>query len=215
MSRRSAIRRILRALLRGFFRCCTRLEVRGTAHIPPEGGIVVAMNHLGHLDPLLVIAALPRESEVIALADLYRVPITGQAIRLYDVIPVQRDQLDRNVIRRSLAALQAGMPLILAPEARQSLTGALERARHGAAYLAWHADVPVLPVAITGTAAGEAYAAFRRLQRPRLSITFGPPFRLPPRQDHMSRGDYLEMVTEQIMRRIAAMLPDKYRGYYR
>lgn len=215
MSSRSAIRRLIRAFLRGFFRCCTRLEVRGSEHIPLEGGIVVAMNHLGHLDPLLVIAALPRESEVIALADLYRVPITGQAIRLYDVIPVQRDQLDRNVIRRSLAALQAGMPLIMAPEARQSLTGALEKARHGAAYLAWHADVPVLPIAITGTAASEAYAAFRRLRRPRLTITFGPPFRLPPREASMSRGEYLELATEQIMRRIAAMLPDEYRGYYR
>ncbi len=214
MSRRSVIRRLIRALLRGFFCCCTRLEVRGTEHIPLGGGIVVAMNHLGHLDPLLIIAALPRESEVIALADLYRVPVTGQAIRLYDAIPVQRDQLDRNVIRRSLAVLQEGKPLILAPEARQSLTGALETARHGAAYLAWHADVPVLPVAITGTAASEAYAAFRRLQRPRLTITFGPPFRLPPPEARMSRGDYLELATEQIMRRIAALLPTKYRGYY-
>ncbi len=175
---------------------------------------MVAINHLGHLDAPLVVAILPWEAEAIALVDLYRVPIVGQMLRLYGTIPVHREEFDRAVLRRTLAALAEGKPLVLAPESRQSITGALEKARHGAAFLAWRASVPVLPVAITGTEASKAYVAFKHLRRPRITVAVGQPFALPAHAGSMSNKEYLEQATTQIMRRIAAMLPPEYRGYY-
>ncbi len=214
MQMRHLIRRVMRGLLRLFFRLCTRLEVRGLANLPRRGPLVVAMNHLGHLDGPLIVAILPWEAEAIALIDLYRVPIVGQMLRLYGTIPVQREEFDRTVVRRALAALAGGKPLVLAPEARQSVTGALEKARHGAAYLASRANVPMLPVAITGTEARKAYVAFKHLRRPRITVTVGQPFTLPAHAEGMDKREYLEQATTQIMCRIAAMLPPEYRGYY-
>jgi len=200
-------------VLRFLFRLFTRLEVRGLENAPPGGPLVVILNHLGHLDPPLALAILPWTVEPIALSDLYDVPVTGQLIRLYGAIPVHRDQLDREVIRRAIQVLEEGRVLMLAPEARMSLTGALERARPGAAYLALRCGAPLLPIAITGTET--AYSAWKRLRRPKLTVTIGQPFVLPPvefRGGH--RRERLEAATETMMRRIAELLPAEYRGVY-
>jgi len=139
-------RRFSRSLLRLLFWLLTRLEVRGLENVPAGGPLLVAFNHLAHLDGPLVIASFPRPAEGIALADLYRVPVTGQLLRFYGTIPVHRDQFDRQVIQRTLQVLAEGKVLALAPEARMSLTGALEEARQGIAYLALRSGTPVLPV---------------------------------------------------------------------
>ncbi len=196
-------------LLRFLFRLLSRVEVRGGENVPREGAVIIAINHLGHLDAPLVVAFAPRKVEGIALADLYRVPVVGLLLRLYGVIPVHRDEFDRNVIRLSLEALAQGKALAIAPEARRSPSRALEKARNGVAYLAMKAQAPVVPTAITGTE--DAVEKLLRLKRPRLTLTFGKPVFPPP----FSRDKFvLEGFTEKIMREIAAMLPPQYRGYY-
>lgn len=202
-------RRVAIPVLRFLFRLLTRVEVRGQENVPKSGPVIIAINHLGHLDAPLVVAFAPREVEGIALADLYRVPVTGLLLRLYGAIPVHRDEFDRNVIRRSLEVLAQGKALALAPEARRSPSRALEKARKGVAYLAIRAQVPVIPTAITGTE--DAVEKLLRFKRPRITLTFGKPVHPPPSSRDRA---LLESFTERIMREIAAMLPPQYRGYY-
>jgi len=210
---RAIFRRFACSLLRLLLRLFTRLEVRGLENVPAGGPLLVAFNHLAHLDAALVLPFLPQPVEGIALADLYRVPITGQLLRLYGTIPVHRDQFDRQVIRRALQVLAEGKVLALAPEARMSLTGALERARQGAAYLALRSGAPVLPVALTGTE--KVYAEWKRLRRPQLTVTFGEPFVPPPQAGTpQARRQQVAELTDEIMHRIAALLPPEYRGVY-
>lgn len=94
-----------------------------------------------------------------------------------------------------------------------SVTGALERARHGVAYLALRSSAPVLPVALTGTEL--IPGALTRLQRAPVTLTVGQVYHPPPRtQDPALRRVQVEEVTEAIMLRIAALLPPEYRGEY-
>ncbi len=210
---RMIFRTLARLLLRLLFRLLTRWEVKGIENLPESGPLVVAFNHLAHLDAPLLVATLPWPLEGIALADLYHVPVTGQFLRLYGAIPVHRDEFDREVIRRGLEVLATGKVLALAPEARMSRTGALERARHGAAYFALRSRAPILPLAITGTE--RAYSEWKRLRRPRLTVNIGRPFTPPPYESKgEARRRQLEEVTEEIMRRIAELLPPEYRGVY-
>jgi 1-acyl-sn-glycerol-3-phosphate acyltransferase len=210
---RRIVRRLARRLLRALLPLVAKVEVRGLENCPPGGPLIVALNHLAHLDPPLVMATLPYELEAVALADLYQVPVTGQLLRLYGTIPVRRDEFDREVIRRSLEVLAEGRVLALAPEARMSVTGALEKARDGAAWLAVRSHAPILPVAITGTE--KAYTAWRQRRRPRLSVTVGPVY-VPPEIEGVgaTRRGQLARITDEVMRRIAAMLPPEYRGVY-
>ena len=210
---RAIFRRFACSLLRLLLRLFTHLEVTGLENIPQGGPLLVAFNHLAHLDGALVLAFLPQPVEGIALEDLYHVPITGQLLRLYGTIPVHRDQFDRQVIRRALQVLAEGKILALAPEARQSLTGALERARQGVAYLALHSGAPILPVALTGTE--NVPSDLKRLRRPRLAVTFGEVFIPPLRASKpQTRRQQVAELTDEIMYRIAALLPPEYRGVY-
>ena len=206
-------RRLLLSSLRGVLRLSARCEVSGRANIPAGGPLLVVFNHLAHLDGPLILATMPFEVEAIGLSDLYQVPITGQLLRLYGIIPVHRDQYDREVLRRALQVLAEGKALALAPEARQSPTGSLERGRHGAAYLALRSEAPILPIGITGTET--IYAAWRRLQRPRLTVNIGVPFHLPgPLARGTERHAQLQSGRDEIMSRIATLLPPSYRGVY-
>ncbi|MBC7264646.1 MAG: 1-acyl-sn-glycerol-3-phosphate acyltransferase [Chloroflexi bacterium] len=206
-------RQIPLAIFRGLLRLFTRCEIHGRENIPTSGPLIIAFNHLGHLDGPLVISAMPFNVEAIALSDLYRVPVTGQLLRLYGVIPVHRDAFDREVLRRALEVLGNGGVLTLAPEARQSPTGALVKARDGVAYLAMRSRARVLPVALTGTE--KVYSEWKQLRRPRLTLTIGEPFSLPQLTGvGTERRRQLSEATDMVMRRIAALLPPEYRGVY-
>jgi 1-acyl-sn-glycerol-3-phosphate acyltransferase len=209
----SAGRRVLVGGLRFLVRTLARCEVNGQENIPAGGPLLVVFNHLAHLDGPLVLSWMPFEVEAIALADLYRVPVTGQILRLYGAIPVHRDAYDRQVLAQALQVLAAGKVLALAPEARQSPTLTMERGRLGAAYLALRSGAPLLPIGITGTET--VYSALRHLQRPRLALNIGVPFSLSgPLARGAQRRAQLEDGREQIMRRIATLLPPEYRGVY-
>ncbi len=205
----------VRLLARSVVRFLTRTSVTGRAHLPASGPLLVAFNHLGHLDAAVLIAALPYDMDAIALSDLFRVPLTGPMLRLYGAIAVHRDVFDRSVVDKALGVLSQGGVLIVAPEARMSVSGALEKARGGVGYIALKTRAPILPVALTGTANSNVYGAWKRLRRPQVTLTIGEAFSLPElalngSQRKQSLGD----ATTIIMTRIAGILPPEYRGVY-
>jgi 1-acyl-sn-glycerol-3-phosphate acyltransferase len=210
---RPIFRRLARPLLRTATALLSRTEVRGLEHVPRQGPLIIAQNHLGPLDPPLTIAFVPCEVEVLALADLCGVPVTRKILQWYGVIPVHRDRRDGEAMASALHVLDQGGIILIEPEGRMSTTGALERARTGVGYLAMTTGAPVLPVAFTGTE--RTLADLRAFRRPRHTMTVGEPLRFPREQPTgLDRHDRLRQVTDQIMFRIAAMLPPTYRGVY-
>lgn len=206
-------RRVLVAAGRGVLRLLARVDVSGRENLPRGGPLLVVFNHVAHADGAVVIATVPWEIEAISLSDLFRVPLTGQLLRLYGAIPVHRDAYDREILRRALGVLADGKVLALAPEARQSPTRALERGREGAAYLALRSGAALLPVGLTGTET--VPSMLKRLRRPHITVTIGAPFRLTgPLAQGAARRAQLESGRDEIMRRIAELLPAQYRGVY-
>ena len=213
-SQRPRTRSILRALARGLLHTFAHLEVQGVEHVPLSGPLLIACNHTSHLDPPTAVATVPREIEFVALADLRDVPITRTVIGAYGAIWVRRDELDREVVRQCLAALDRGQAVWMAPEAGRSPTGALMPARQGVAWLAARSGAPVLPMAIAG--AYQAAAQWQRLRRPTIQVRFGQPvaLTLPPDLDAAARRAALMANMDTLMRQIAALLPPEYRGVY-
>lgn len=211
---RSRTRSVLRTLARGLLHTFAHLEVQGVERVPLAGPLLIACNHTSHLDPPTAVATVPREIEFVALADLREVPITRTIIGAYGAIWVRRDELDREVVRQCLAALDAGRAVWMAPEAGRSPTGALIPARQGVAWLAARSGAPVLPMAIAG--AHHTAAQWQRLRRPTIQVAFGQPIdlSLPSDLDAASRRAALAANTDRIMRSIAALLPPEYRGVY-
>ena len=205
---RQASKRIVTVL----FNLLTRWEVEGKENLPPGGPLLMVFNHLAWWDAPLGMAAVPFEVTGIALKDLQRIPITGQLLSLANVIWVDRGRYDRETLRQALAVLEEGGILAIAPEGRMSVTGALERGKPGSVFIAREADVPILPIGLTGTE--KVLSEWRRFRRPHLRVIIGKVFRLPEGRQYGSRKEERQADADYILERIAELLPSEYRGVY-
>jgi len=204
--------RAYRGLVTVLLNLLTRWEVEGEENLPPGGPLLVVFNHLAWFDAPLAIAALPWPMTGIALKDLQRIPVTGQLLSLTGVIWVDRGRYDREALRQALTLLKEGGVLGIAPEGRMSVTGALERGKTGPVFIARKADVPILPIGITGTE--KALGEWRSFRRPHLKVVIGQVFRLPQDRDYGSRKEERQADADFIMERLAELLPPEYRGVY-
>jgi 1-acyl-sn-glycerol-3-phosphate acyltransferase len=203
-----------RFLIRLLLRLIVRIEVRGAENIPASGAFIGVSNHLGRLDAPLAFYFLDRKDIVMMVAEKYRESaISRWFVKHLDAIWVDRFNADLGAMREALNRLKQGAILVMAPEGTRSPTGALIEGRAGAGYLAIKAEVPILPVAVTGTEDVRAAAQLRRFRRVQVVARVGKPFRLPPfKRDE--REAAIQQSTDEIMCRLAALLPPEYRGMY-
>jgi 1-acyl-sn-glycerol-3-phosphate acyltransferase len=144
-------------------------------------------------------------------ADKWRkVPVVSHVAQTVGVIWVARGEADMGAIKTMLAAFKAGYPLGMAPEGTRSRNAQLQAGKPGAAFLADRGGVPLVPVGISGTE--HLGRNLKRLRRTPVRMAVGPAFRLP--SAGRAKSEQLEQFTEEIMCRIAALLPPEYRGVY-
>ena len=208
---RKLFRRIVHWLSRFLVFLWTRSSVTGLENIPKSGPALLVSNHLGDADLILGIAYAPQIVEPFAKIELIDIPLLGWILDTYGVIWVCRGQPDRRAIRVVMEAMDQGRMVGIAPEGRESLTGALEEGTGGAAYIALKADLNIIPITFTGTENKRVFHNMKRFRRTDVSVTIGAPFSLdllPDKRDGIRAG------TEKIMRTLAQQLPPEYRGVY-
>lgn len=183
----------------------------------PEGPIIVVSNHLSWIDIPLVGLAIPRRIAFMAKSEYFRSPFHAFLVRLYGGFTVDRGTIDRTALNEALSALHNGCALGIFPEGTRSRTLQLQRGKLGTAYIALTNNASIVPIGISGTEKIRTRYEnkWRLFHRPAVTINIGQPFRLPPPRD--SRPTRAEIVsgTETIMRKIAVLLPQEYRGEYR
>jgi 1-acyl-sn-glycerol-3-phosphate acyltransferase len=219
--------RISILIARLIVRLFLRLEMQGLENIPASGSYVIASNHLGRLDPVLIYYVSGRRDIIMLVAEKYRKSAVWRwFVKQLDAIFVNRFEADFGAVRQALSRLRKGGVLVLAPEGTRSKTGALIEGRPGVSYMAAKAGVPIIPVAITGTEDRKVVASLKRLRRPKVIARAGNAFTLPPLKAGRSaaasasasagrdRDEALQEYTDEIMCRIAALLPPEYRGVY-
>jgi 1-acyl-sn-glycerol-3-phosphate acyltransferase len=189
-------------------------RVEGLENVPRSGGFLVIANHCSNLDPPFVGWAVGhRTGHVIhfmAKEEMRRWPVVGFLARNAGVFFVRRGEGDRGAQRLALDLLAAGRCIGVFPEGTRSHDGRLGDGRAGAALLAMRTGVPVLPVGIAGTHRifpGRSHWPHRS----RVTIRVGAPFSLAVQADGLDRAA-LRGGTEQMMRAIAALLPEEQRG---
>ena len=206
--------RMLVAFLRHMFNIFLNWRVTGQEHVPLDGPLVVVCNHVHLVDPLLLISAFPRWITYMAKEELFHYPVIGAILRWSEVFPVARGgaiEQKRDVMRKSEALLREGHALALFPEGKRDRTGVLLRGKPGAGVLASHTGALLLPVVIRGT---ESLTGISWLwKRPRIELIIGHPVALPPTEGHISRSTATAL-TEEVMARIAELLPPDKRGPY-
>ena len=208
---------IARVVLIALCRVALGMRIEGVHNVPKSGGVLVLGNHLHNADPVLICIAMPRPIHFMAKKELLSVPVVSWFARLSGAFPVDRGRADRSAIRRAFATLNQGIALGMFPEGTRSPSRQIEKALPGAGLIALRGGAPIVPMAITGSehlpfngAKSGSRSATRR--RRGIKIRFGEPIVVPLTID--GKRTTSDMAIDLIMRQVAAMLPESYRGVY-
>ena len=176
-----------------------RLRLLGSENLP-DGGVILAGNHVSYADPCLLWCVSPRPTHFMAKIELWDVGILGWGLDHFWAFPVRRDAVDRDALRVAGTMLRAGEPVGVFPEGRRR-SGGLGEGQGGAAFLAFHNSVPVVPVGIAGTEL--ILPKGRRLPRlPRIVISIGRPIE-PSAYPQKTQRERVDAMTHDIMTAIA------------
>lgn len=195
------------------------IEVRGDMSKLPKGGYMLASNHLGRLDSLVVYYVIDNDDLVHPLTDKYKKYWYGRlAGRIFNVTWLTRGQADMSAIKEFISRLKNGAVMIIAPEGTRSKSASLLKAEPGAIYIASMAHVGIIPVALTGTEDADVVARLKRFKKLKITITADGEMYYPPDVKSVKgaeRDALLQNSIDELFCRIAAMLPESYRGYYK
>jgi 1-acyl-sn-glycerol-3-phosphate acyltransferase len=207
-TRRSRLYRAIQWVLRVLLFLLADFKVIGQEYIPTSGPFLVTTNHVSMVDLAVAMVSIPYRVAAFA-AEKHRERVAGRILEQFDVIWVRRGTADRTALRYALRILEQGSILGVAPEGTRSATKQLIRGKPGAAFLALRSNALILPMGLVGTSS--ILDAWRRLRRPRLRVIIGKPYRLEPGDDQ--RRD-LQALSDEMMLRIAELLPPEYHGAY-
>ncbi len=206
-------RETLRRIINGLIRTFSRPTFEGLENLPAQGAVIIATNHMSRIDTLLLFINPARTDMTALVADKYqRYPLFKWILNTGGIIWLDRENADFGAMRAAVEALKRGLALGIAPEGTRSRNGQLQEGKPGTALVALRANVPIVPVGIAGSET--FFAKALTLQRPKVTIRFGPPFHLEPLSRERRNEQLVEYSTE-IMCRIAALLPDRYHGFYK
>lgn len=207
-------RPVLKAVIRLIFHILGRVKIIGKENIPYGKPYVVAMNHISIFDPPLAGSFWPENLEIVGASDVFEKPGQGEILKIYGVIPVHRGEYDRALMNRVITAINSGYPLLIAPEGGRSHVPAMRTAQPGVAYIVEKTNVPVVPVGIVGTT-DDYWQRAKRGERPQLEMRIGKPIDLPHLTEKgAARREARQRNADLVMRYVAGLLPEEYRGVY-
>jgi len=212
--RRWLARPFIRVLLRLVFRILAPVKVTGKKNVPLRTPYIVAINHVSLFEAPFVGVFWPEQLEALGASDVWDRPGQKYLARLWGGIPVHRGEYDRAAMEGVISALRSGYALLIAPEGGRSHIPGMRTAFPGIAYIAEQTGVPVIPVGIVGTT-DDFFKKASRGKRPPLEMRIGKPFLLPPIEGKgEARRESRQRNADLVMRHIAGLLPDEYRGVY-
>jgi 1-acyl-sn-glycerol-3-phosphate acyltransferase len=192
-----AVKVVLTPLLRLGF----RIRVEGRAHVPRRGPVILAANHRSFLDSIFLPLAIGRRRMTfVAKAEYFEQRRTAWFFRGVGQIPIQRSggSASDAALEAATNVLRRGGAFGIYPEGTRTRDGLTHRGHTGVARLARATGVPIIPVALIGTAECQPTdAKLPRLFR-RVTIRFGEPI-TPDRYRDDPEGLALRQLTDEVM----------------
>ncbi|MDQ3462865.1 MAG: 1-acyl-sn-glycerol-3-phosphate acyltransferase [Actinomycetota bacterium] len=205
-----------KAVITPLFRVSWRFDLKGLENIPDTGGAILCPNHTSVLDSFFVPALLPRRITYVGKAEYMDSWKTKHLFPALGMIPIDREGGD--AAERALSAaervLRQGELFGIYPEGTRSRDGRLYRGHTGPARLALRANVPIIPIGITG--ARDVMPPEARFPRLRLPVTvhFGEPISVARYADRSTDHRVLRQIIDEVMFAIRDLSGQEYVNEY-
>jgi 1-acyl-sn-glycerol-3-phosphate acyltransferase len=211
----NAWRNVSKIILRPGIRMMMHLDWRGQEHIPADGPVILAANHLSYMDIFAVALfadSARRYPVFLAKSSLFEIPVIGPVLGWLGQLPVYRGQADAALVLKQAAQLAAknNACVIFYPES--TVTRDPEQwpmvAKTGVARLALECDIPVVPIAHWGAQRILPYGKFvpKFLPRKTVRVLAGPPVDLSEFTGEPGSSQVLRAATDAIMHDVAGLL---------
>lgn len=178
-------------VLRVLYKVLFRLEAKGLEHVPKEGGVILASNHISNFDPPTIGILLDRKVHFMAKKELFDVFGVGWLITQLGAFPVKRGGISKESIKNSLNILRSGKVMGIFPEGSRHDHG---DGKKGAASFALRSDAAIVPVAIVGN-----YKLFRKVK-----VVYGEPLDLTKYKENPA-PENVDLLTAELMNKIAEL----------
>lgn len=198
--------------IKSLTRLACRIETDALHQVPAKGPLILVCNHINFLEVPLVFTHLqPRPVTGFAKSETWNNPLIGRLFNLWQAIPLRRGEADLSAMRKAIQALNAGKIIAVSPEGTRSGDGRLGKGIPGVVVLALNSGAPMLPLVYFG---GESLRPnLLRLRRTDFRIRVGKPFYLETNGIKVTR-QIRQVMVDEIMYQLAALLPPQYRGVY-
>jgi 1-acyl-sn-glycerol-3-phosphate acyltransferase len=204
---------MLRRLIKTTFATITEMSVLGVENVPGEEPLLVVANHFSFIDPVAMIHATPRPLEFVGGFHMPNAPTFVTWLpKVYGYYPVYRGTGARGALKAAAAVLKQGGLLGIFPEAG-SWAQVLRPARPGTAFLAAQTGVRILPMGFDGLT--EVFPELSNHRRAKVTLRIGKPFGpFSVEGRGRQRRRQLDDIGNQIMARIADLIPPERRGFF-
>ncbi|MBN2169567.1 MAG: 1-acyl-sn-glycerol-3-phosphate acyltransferase [Actinobacteria bacterium] len=135
---------------RFLFKVLFRMKKEGMENIPKDGALILAGNHISHIDPVAIALCCHRQVFFMAKHSLFEVQPWKFIVSNLGAFPVVRDTVDRTAIKTARKHLKEGHVVGIFPEGTRN-KGIENSSHQGVAWFASRANCPVVPVAVAGT----------------------------------------------------------------
>ena len=183
--------------------------------------VIFICNHLSNSDALILNKVLKKyDVTFVAGVKLGGNSFTSLGLTIVKTTPIRPDSADKEGIKKIIDIIKGGGSVLIFPEGTRSRTGKLIVAKKGIVLIAKLCKVPIIPIGMTGTEKlmpinKEGKMEKEKFYHADVDVNIGSAFNLPEREQGESGKDYEDRALSVIMKSIAELLPEEYRGEYR
>lgn len=149
-----------------------RVRVSGLKNVPKRGPLVLAPNHFSQMDHFFCGLYLRRKIRFMAKSQMFGPPVLTYVFKHGGVFPVRRGMHDEEAFKTAFILLDQGEMLLMYAEGGRSRSGELGEPKPGIGRIALESGVPIVPVAIHGSAEARRW---KRLRFPKVRVQYGKP----------------------------------------
>lgn len=187
-----------------------------------QGPIIFVCNHLSNSDGVILSKILKEKYNpyFVAGVKLGSDPVTKVGMDIIKHIPIKPDSADKEAINKIVKAVKSGEHLLIFPEGTRSRTGGLIEGKKGILLMVRLTKAVIVPIGMSGTdkllpISKEGDMGSEIWHHADVNINFGDPLVLPKKEKEEKKHDYDDRCMNTIMKSIAELLPESYKGVYK